>query len=308
MYIDVHGHLAPLGETGGGPPSLRDPAAAIERKRELGVVVTIIGSPVGAGTMLPGSGTDNYTQTADQVRRHNELMGDLVGAYPDALRAYAYVDPFGDDAMLAQAADLLTDWRFVGLITSSSVNGQLIGSPRAAGFFAMAAEQQAPVLLHPPADPVGSAGLGPMGLIEHVARPCDVTLSVASIVCAGWLDKLPDLRLIAAAGGGALAFLAEKLDLAMTPPPGRGEPPSPPPSEALRKVYVETSCPSPVQLRANLDFFGSDHVLFGSDAPPVMGALPMITGMIDATELSDVAWGNAARLFGIDVPTRVAHA
>ncbi|HYS40549.1 MAG TPA: amidohydrolase family protein [Pseudonocardiaceae bacterium] len=303
MYIDVHGHLAPFGETGGGPPSLRDPEAAIARKRELGVVMTIIGSPVGAGSMLPGTGVDNYTQSADQVRGHNELMGDLVDRFPDSLRAYAYVDPFGGDAMLAQAVDLLADQRFVGLITSSSVNGEFLGSPRAAGFFAMAAEQRVPVLLHPPAEPVGTAGIGPIGLVEHVARPCDVTMSVATIVCAGVLDRYPDLCLIAAAGGGGLAFLAEKLDLAMART-NADAPPLTTPSESLRRMYVETSCPSPVQLRANLQTFGRSHVLFGSDAPPVMAGLAGITEIVASSVLNDdelaaVAWRNAARVFGL---------
>lgn len=86
MIIDVHGHVSPPGERGGGPPSLRDPEAAIERKRALGVWLTVIGSPVGAGEMRPLPGVDNYRQSADQVKAHNELMAGHVDRHPDALR------------------------------------------------------------------------------------------------------------------------------------------------------------------------------------------------------------------------------
>ena len=43
MFVDVHGHLAPYGEAGGGPPSLRDPEAAIEAKRALGIGLSLLG-------------------------------------------------------------------------------------------------------------------------------------------------------------------------------------------------------------------------------------------------------------------------
>lgn len=303
MYIDVHGHLAPLGETGGGPPSLRDPESSLATKRALDVGMTIVGSPVGAGSMLPGSGVDNYAQTADQVRAHNERMGELVSRYPDDLRAYAYLDPFGGDDMLAQALDLLRDWRFVGLVVNSSVGGEYLGSSRAADFFAAAAEGGAPVLVHPPAEPIGTSNLGyHHGLVEHIARPCDVTMGIAAIISGGWLEKYPDLALIAAAGGGGLAVLAEKLDLALAGAPALSRPAS----ESLSRVLVETACPSQTQLRANLKAFGASNVLFGSDSPPLLAQLGRIVEIVESPLLTveerrAVSWANAARLFGLPV-------
>src|SRR5204862_3307791 len=154
--------------------------------------------PVGAGTMLPRPDVDNYTQSADQVRAHNELMGELVDRFPHALRTYAYVDPFGGERMLDQARQLLADWPFVGLVVNTSINGEYLNSDRAHDFFAMAAELRCPVLLHPPACPVGAGSFGDFGMVEHVGRFNDVTAGVAAIVSAGWLDRFPDLVLIAA--------------------------------------------------------------------------------------------------------------
>ncbi|MFI6305961.1 amidohydrolase family protein [Amycolatopsis thailandensis] len=309
VYIDVHGHLAPYGETGGGPPSLRDPAGSLAAKRALGVRMTIIGSPVGAGSMVPGAAAGNYDQPADRVRAHNELMGELVDRFPAELRAYAYLDPFGDEAMLGQAAELVKDDRFAGLLINSSVRGEYLGSERAADFFAMADETGVPVLVHPPAEPSGTAGLhGHHGLIEHIARPCDVTIGIAAIVAGGWLERYPQLPLIAAAGGGGLALLAEKLELAVARTPGRAA--SGPrlagrAVDSLAKVYVETSCPSEAQLSANLRVFGSGRVLFGSDSPPLLAQLDRVTGLVSALPAEDrdaVGWRNATALFGLPWP------
>jgi predicted TIM-barrel fold metal-dependent hydrolase len=304
MFIDIHGHLSPPGEKGGGPPSLRDPAAVIDRKRALGIGVTVIGSPVGAGNMLPLPGVDNYRQSADQVRAHNELMANLVDDYPENLRSYAYLDPFGDEKMLSQARELVAeDWRFVGLVVNSSINDEYLSSPRAEQFFAMADDLAVPVLLHPPARPVGAGSLGDFGMIEHVGRFNDVTAGLAAILRAGVLRRFPNVVLVAAAGGGALALLAEKLDLAAMPRDG-GEPEIRP-SEDLRRIHVDTSAPSRRQLLANVSALGADHVLFGTDAPPLMAALEPITAMVsdaglDPADLAQVAWRNAGRLYGLE--------
>ncbi|WP_210159540.1 amidohydrolase family protein [Microbispora oryzae] len=309
MFVDVHGHLAPPNEGRGGPPGLHDPEAMIEGKLARGIGRTIIGSPVGAGSMLPGTGAANYRQSADQVRAHNEALGELVRAYPGHLRAYAYLDPFGGDKQLQQAAELVAEPEFVGLIVNTSVEGRYLSSPRADDFFAFVAELKVPVLLHPPAEPVGTESildLGP-GVVEHVARLNDVTMGLAALICAGRLARDPDLRLIAPAGGGGLSCLGAKLDLAVAPRPGRetAEPWSRGvrPSDHLRRILVDTSCPSPGQLRQNLEVFGSRNVLFGTDAPPLMSELDSIVGLVSEvvtsdTDLARIARENAERVFG----------
>lgn len=323
MYVDIHGHLSPPGD--GGPPSLRDPEAMIERKQGLGIELTVIGSPVGAGMMLPVPGVDNYTQTADQVKAHNQLMADLVDKYPRALRTYAYLDPLGDDAMLGQARELMADPRFVGMVVNSSINGQHLDTPRAEQFFAMAQETRVPVLLHAPARPVGADSLGDFAMIEHVGRFNDITAGLAAILRAGWLERFPDLVLVAAAGGGAIAQLLEKLDLAADPrrpgpPPGKvsafaSEVLRPelaePPSVAARRLYVDTSCPNASHIDANLAAFGVDHVLFGTDAPPLMEALEPIVDLVSEAVLTSadrerVCWRNAAALYGLAISESVA--
>ncbi|MCH5670844.1 amidohydrolase family protein [Streptomyces gilvus] len=310
MFIDIHGHLSPPGEKGGGPPSLRDPEAVIARKRALGIELTVIGSPVGAGVMLPLPDIDNYRQTADQVRAHNELMAELVDRHPQSLRTYAYLDPTGDERMLTQAQELLKDWRFVGFVVNSSINDEYLSSPRAEQFFAMASELAVPVLLHPPARPVGAASLGDFGMVEHVGRFNDVTAGLAALLRAGAPQKYPGLVLVAAAGGGAVAQLAEKLDLAAVPR-GGGEPEFLP-SEGLRRIHVDTSCPSPHNLAANLAVLGADRVLFGTDAPPLMEALEptlrLVTGAgLSAADLDRVTRLNALELYGLQSsPTPVS--
>ncbi|MFF3736572.1 amidohydrolase family protein [Streptomyces sp. NPDC002566] len=229
MIIDIHGHLSPpeAAERFPMPPSLTDVDGMLAARAEAGIDLTIIGSPVGAGAMARVPGVDNYAQPRDRLHAFHAWMSGLIATFPDQLRGYVYANPFGDDDHLEGVRQTLADPAFVGLITTSSVHGELLGSPRADSFFALAAEAGVPVLVHAPAEPVGTEQVDDVRFVEQIGRFGDLTVGMAMIAFAGWLDKYPGLRLIGATGGGAMALLPERLQTAARPRhwPGGGPPP-----------------------------------------------------------------------------------
>jgi aminocarboxymuconate-semialdehyde decarboxylase len=229
VIIDIHGHLTPPQAAGRFPmpPSLTDVDGMLAARADAGIDLTIIGSPVGAGAMMRVPGIDNYRQSRDKLRVFHEWLAELVEAHPDHLRAYVYANPLGDDDHLAGVAETLSGSAFVGIIMNSSVQGDLLQSAAADGFFAMAAEAGCPVLVHPPAEPVGGPAVADFRFVEQIGRFCDVTAGLAMLAFAGWLDKYPRLRLVGATGGGAVAALPERLDQAARPRPW-GPPAAPP--------------------------------------------------------------------------------
>ncbi|MPZ81820.1 MAG: amidohydrolase family protein [Actinophytocola sp.] len=301
MTIDVHGHVTPpeLLKRFPMPPSLGDIDGMVERKAALGITTTVVGSPVGAGTMLPAPGIDNYAQSADSLASFHEWVAETVREKAGALTGYVYVNPFATDDV-ARAAELLRYDEFTGLIVNTSVRGEFLDDERGDEFFAMAQETGAPVLLHPPAVPVAASSMKKVGAIEHVVRPCDITMGVAAILLAGRLRTYPGLKLIAPNAGGALALLAEKLDMAQR----RDQIEGPPLSAQLRQIYVDTATPSLPALRAAVEVFGPDRMLFGTDSPPLATPLDAALASVDALGLSDedrakVLGGNAVSLFGL---------
>lgn len=232
MIIDIHGHLSPpeAARRFPMPPALTDVDGMLAARAEAGIDLTIIGSPVGAGAMARVPGVDNYNQPRDRLRAFHAWMSGLIGTFPDQLRGYVYANPFGDDDHLDGVRETLADPAFVGLITTSSVHGELLASPRADSFFALAAESGVPVLVHAPAEPIGTDRVGDLGFVEQIGRFGDLSLSLAMIAFAGLLDKYPELRLIGATGGGALALLPERLQTAARPRHWGAGPPSGPPA------------------------------------------------------------------------------
>jgi aminocarboxymuconate-semialdehyde decarboxylase len=311
VIVDIHAHLAPASSTARFPlpPSLTDVEGMLAARDEAGIELTIIGSPVGAGAMMRVPGVDNYRQSRDQLRAFHDWKASLVERYPDRLRSYVYANPLGNDDHLEGVRETLENPAFVGLMINSSVRGRLLDDPAADSFFALVAETGKPVIVHPPAEPIGSQEIDDFGFVEHVSRFCDVTAGLAMLAFKGWLDKYPTLTVIGAGGGGAVGALFDKLDLAARSRPGPPRAAGPRPAErrpgqTLRRIYVDTATPSPDHLAMNVNAFGSGNLMLGTDSPPMpvcprsivdaVRALP-----ISATEREAILGGTAVRLFGL---------
>ena len=338
--VDVHGHIThpDLFKRFPMPPSLLDIEGMLDRKSELGIDTTIVGSPVGFGTMMPVPGLDNYAQPLDQLARFHDWLASEVDTYHPRLAAYVYVNPLGGADELAQAARTARDGPFVGLIVNTSVNGRYLDGPEADDFFAMASDLAMPILLHPPAEPVGSSSVGDFRIVEQVGRFLDVTMCVATLAFSGRLQEYPDLRFIGATAGGAIGLLGGRLDSAYAPshyggspgggppgggggppgggggpPGGGGGPPiaryanriTAPPSEFLRNVYVDTANLSTPNQLANIDTMGAERMLFGTDSPPLSTPLADCIAQIQALPISEadrdkILGGNARELFELN--------
>ncbi|MFD3440931.1 amidohydrolase family protein [Streptomyces sp. NPDC058685] len=325
MIIDIHGHLSPpeAAQRFPMPPALTDVDGMLAARAEAGIDLTIIGSPVGAGAMARVPGVDNYAQPRDRLRSFHAWMSGLIASFPDQLRGYVYANPFGDDDHLEGVRETLADPAFVGLITTSSVHGELLASPRADSFFALAAEAGVPVMVHAPAEPVGMEHVENMGFVEQIGRFGDLTMGMAMLAFAGWLEKYPDLRLIGATGGGAMALLAERLQTAARPrhwgppagapstrpgetrtPPTQPVAPAADPGAALQRMYVDTSPLSEAHLSLNAEVLGPERMLFGTDSPPMSMPLTEWVRMIEKLPVDKAAQqrilgGNAEALFDL---------
>ena len=310
MIVDVHGHVThpDLLKRFPMPPALGDIEGMLERKAEAGIGLTIVGSPVGFGTMMPVPGLDNYAQPLDQLAAFHSWLAETVAASGGRLAAYAYTNPFGGSELLSQTVRTVRDGGFVGLIVNTSVQGEYLDSPGADEFFDMAVELDVPVFLHPGAEPVGTGSVRDFRLVEQVGRFFDVAVGLAALILAGRLEQHPRLKLFAATGGGGVALVANRLDVAArSRPPAEGAvraPLSSPPSEHLRRVFVDTANLSAATHLANLELMGAERMMFGTDSPPI--AVPLETAIrlvrdlpISAEAQQDILEGNARRFFGL---------
>lgn len=273
MIIDFHSHLYPkaLQYDPAVLPSIFDVEGLVRHMAEAGVTAKVVSNPL---IYPPDRGVDVFS--LEWIRRYNDFIGEVTARYPGRIYGLAATVPWGGEPYLKEAERAVKTYGLLGLSVSSSFRGKYLDSPEVAECFAQAEELDIPVFVHPQSITVGADLMREFRLIELVGRPFDTTVSIARMVFAGMLERFPRLRLVLAHVGGATALLLGRLDMGyeLRTDPGMGPPWGPdrlsrPPSESLRRLYVDTMCLHAPAIRAAIDTFGIDHVVFGTDYPPV---------------------------------------
>jgi len=75
-----------------------------------------------------------------------------------------------------------------------------------------------------------------------------------------------------------------------------------PPSTYLRRTYVDTVCPQELTIRTAVEFYGADHVMYGTDYPcwsPKAAAAVIDGARLTGTDTDKVLRDNAAAVLGI---------
>ena len=101
--------------------------------------------------------------------------------------------------------------------------------------------------------------------------------------------------------GGAIPYLAERLDRGFRAFSECREHIAQPPSEYLRRFYYDTVNFDPRALELGIAFAGADHILAGSDYPHQIGSLELMLASLRGLNIADpdraaILGGNAARL------------
>lgn len=327
--IDFHAHLA-AGDPSKEPPFLRamfDPEGYLERQAAVGVDLTVLSNALMGDT--PG---DELTE----ARTQHEFLAGLVDSHPDRFVALAGVNPWGGQQWLDEAERAL-DEGFAGLVLESSRDGRYLDAPEVGEFLALAEERDAVVFVHPSNSPITDEQTGDRMLTLWIGRPYDTGLSLARLLLTDTLSSYPSLKMVAAHGGGVVSTVLGRLDRVYETrmrmaafaaagaagggpgppgagggppfggPPGLGGPPTVAdgdrPSDRIRNLYLDTACYHPSGVWAAIAAVGIDHVVFGSDHPPVDQTPQPSIDVVNQLDLRDedrekILAGNAARLLG----------
>lgn len=189
----------------------------------------------------------------------------------------------------------------VGVMVLANVAGRHLTEDAFQPIWKAIDEKGLPVLVHP-ADPPGT---DEMALSEHsltatVGFMFDTTLAITRMVFSGFLDRYPNLKIIAAHAGGTVPYLAGRMDRAWEMTPGAHDSIKEPPSSYLKRLYYDAVCYRPEALSLCLEVGGVDKVMYGSDYPHDIGDMKGCRARVDALpddQRTAVAFKNAERIF-----------
>ena len=235
------------------------------------------------------------------ARRVNEALAAEASRHPDRLRALATVPLQDPEAAAAELRYAAGELGMVGVEIGTTIEGADLVTFGIGAFWEEAARLRSIVLLHP-IYPLSGLDLSAYFLHNSVGRPAETTIAISRLVFSGVFDRYPGLRVCVVHGGGALPFLAGRLQRAYEAVPNvAARDLETPPLDAVRSLYYDTVLNSPQALRFLIDLVEVDRVLLGSDYPFEMGDLDPVRTIrripgVTAEELAMITSGNARRL------------
>jgi aminocarboxymuconate-semialdehyde decarboxylase len=245
------------------------------------------------------------------ARLANDEMADLVQRFPDRFAGFAAALPMNDpDAALQELERALTQLGALGAQFYSNVLGAPLDDQRFEALFSRLEASGHAIWLHPTRSaewtdyPVERRS--DYGLWWSLGWPYETAAALARLVYSGHMERHPRQLIIAHHGGGLVPHFPARLAMGPGARQVRDRLPRPP-LEYFRRFYVDTALFGAAHaVRCILEFFGSDHVLFGTDMPlgPANAVQATISDLEEADlsrdELAAVYAGNVERLFGLE--------
>ena len=307
MIIDWHTHVYPPAEAakpvwrGRCPMTIENVLVAQERA---GIDISVISNTLHSIRRASG------VEALAFIGESNRYLAELQHAHAGRIVALASTIPGGGDEHLRELERAIARDGLKGVLISSSHQGAYPDDLEARPFFELVTALDIPVMLHPPPVGFGEERMGRFRLASSVGRPFDNCLALARLILYGVLDQFPQLKLVASHLGGGICEMLGRLDynyeLQAQGFYTREEDSEPmlighPPSHYLKLIYFDTVSYHLPALKCALDTIGADHILFGTDAPPLTPLKQRGLDLIDGLELSaddkrKVLSGNAKRL------------
>ncbi|WP_327434580.1 amidohydrolase family protein [Streptomyces sp. NBC_01236] len=228
----------------------------------------------------------------------HEATARHCAAAPDRLKGLGLV-PLQHPDLAVAALEHALDQGLLGVEISSHAPGRELSDPAYEPFWTRAEDTGALVFLHPFGCTLDER-LDRWYLSNTVGQPTENAVALSHLIFSGVLDRHPELRLIAAHGGGYLPTHIGRSDHAWSQRSDAGASCAQLPSSYLRRIWFDSLVHDPGVLRELIRRAGADRVLLGSDFPFDMGTDDPV-GALRAARLTDadfdaVRGGNAAAL------------
>ena len=209
----------------------------------------------------------------DLARVGNEELAGMVAAHPDRFAGWVAQAALQDGERALAAIEESIGEGALGVQVLTSMQGRCLDHPDYEPFFELMARLDRPVWIHPNrtvqwSDFPLTEKESRFGLYARAGWPTDTTVTMARLIYAGYLERWPDLKIIVHHSGGTVPMLAGRLKTLQSGP-GNAEINArlkAPLLDYFKRFYADTgNFGNPIALRAALEFFGSEHVLFGTD-------------------------------------------
>jgi len=247
------------------------------------------------------------------VQKWTDYAAEVQQNHKGTLYSFATILPCGGPAFIKETERAIRELGLKGVFINSSHKGHYPDDDEARPFWELVQDLDVPVMIHPPHIGFGEERMLEYRLASSIGRPFDLCLALGRLIVRGILEDFPRVKIVASHGGGGICETISRMDYAYElgdeafflgsykPMKIKHKP-----SHYLKKMYLDTVTYNPPAVRMVLDWVGSDHVLYGSDAPPLTSLKPKAIKLIKDLDVPEpqreaIFWKNAARLLKLPI-------
>ncbi len=209
--------------------------------------------------------------TLDLSKLLNDHIAGAVAQHPKRFVGLGTVPMQSPDLAVKELEHCVKDLKLAGIQIGSHVNDWNLDNDHLFPVFQAAEELGAAVFVHP-WDMMGKERMPKYWLPWLVGMPAEVSLAICSMIFGGVFERLPNLRVAFAHGGGAFPATIGRIEHGFNVRPdlcatdNRISPRS-----YLGRFYVDSLVHDQVMLKYLIDLVGEHRIALGSDYPFPLG-------------------------------------
>lgn len=202
----------------------------------------------------------------------NDGIAEIVGKFPKRFVGLGTV-PMQDTALAIKELERCREIGLVGVEIGTNVNQLNLGEPQFFEFFAACENLGMAVFVHP-WEMMGQADMKKYWLPWLVGMPAETSRAICSLIFSCTLEKLSNLRIAFAHGGGSFPATIGRIEHGFEVRPDLCAVDNPNnPRKYLEQMYFDSLVHEPVMLDYLVNLVGADRVALGTDYPFPLGEL-----------------------------------
>jgi aminocarboxymuconate-semialdehyde decarboxylase len=269
-------------------PNTWDPELRVADYAKFGVQVQVISTvPVLFSYWAKAS------QALELHRHLNDHTAEICRSHPRHYAGIGTVPLQSPTLAIQELQRCVEQLGLSGVQIGSHVENWNLDAPELFPFFEAAADLGAAILVHP-WDMMGRETMPKYWLPWLVGMPAEQSRAACCLILGGVLERLPDLRVCLAHGGGSFPYTIGRIEHGFRMRPDLvATDNARSPREYFDRLFFDSCVHDPQALRYLVDVAGIDRVMLGTDYPFPLGEQEPGSG-IAALKLDDAA---AARLY-----------
>jgi aminocarboxymuconate-semialdehyde decarboxylase len=211
--------------------------------------------------------------TFDLSRILNDHIAGVVNEYPDRFIGLGTIPMQNPDMAIAELERCVKELGLAGVEIGSHINDWNLDEPAIFSIFEAAQDLGAAVFVHP-WDMFGQDKMRKYWLPWLVGMPAETSRAICSMIFGGVFEKLPDLKVCFAHGGGSFPSTFGRIKHGFEVRPDLCAVDNPVnPEKYIGQFYLDSLVHEPEVLKFIVNMFGADKIMMGSDYPFPLGEL-----------------------------------